>query len=205
MNFRHALVLALATALLCFMLFMGAETAQQQAIRSNVKDVYVDGEQIGTVHLFPLTRSGGLRIYFDPKDRNLSVIQELGLSWWQAIDRPGMSGYPRMDVEPAGTDDDPAYYTHEERHDKSLRPLIFRDNKWWMQDFPDPENGADFETWFVRRRNRTVERLILIEWGFDAQNSQITNYKHPKFIETSRYNLPDFLSQNGFGDGWVEQ
>ena len=177
-----------------------------------------EGKLLGFVKLKQLELKNGLwslDVCFDPIDRDIGIVREHQLRWWQIVDRKGWEGYPRMDLQQGsdlpgspGDDDDPAYYTRNEKLGLGgyFSPEeIFADNKYCLRDAPQPENGVSFEAWLVVQGDHEVVRLVGFEWGLDARDGEVWRVRNPRFVLESKYCLPRILEQSGFGSSWRDR
>jgi hypothetical protein len=214
-HFSIAFLLSLAGA---WAIFWGASDAGSIRDSARIRAVVHQGELLGYVELKPLELKHNLwslDVFFNPLDRNLGVVREHKLRWWQIVDREGWEGYPRMDLQRGtylpgspGDDDDPAYYTRDEKLGRGgfFSPEeIFSENKYWLRDAPLPENGVSFEAWLVWQGDHEIERLVGFEWGLDANEGKVWRVRDPKFINESRYDLQQILEQSGFGSSWLDK
>ncbi|MBU1637738.1 hypothetical protein KKC97_08755 [bacterium] len=201
-----------------FAVFWGAKLSGLAKNPAFHRPVMLNGELLGYVELRPLELKNGLwslDVFFEPLNQNLGVVRARQLRWWQIVDREDREGYPRMDLQRGsslpgspGDDDDPAYYTRDEKLGLGgyFSPQeIFADDKYWLRDAPQPENGASFEAWLVRQGDHGFERLVGFEWGLDAKAGKVWRVRHPKFLNDSRYNLSQILERSGFGSSWRDR
>lgn len=197
--------------------FWGAYVSGQTKNPATHRPVLLKGNLLGYVELRPLEFKDGLwnlDVFFAPSNRNLGVVRENELRWWQIVDRETWDGYPRMDLQRGsslpgspGDDDDPAYYTRDEKLGLGgyFSPQeIFTDNKYWLRDAPRPEDGVSFESWLVWQGDREIIRLAGFAWGLDAEDGRVWQVRHPRFIDESKYSLPRILETSGFGSDWKD-
>jgi len=207
-------MLALAGA---WAIFWGASNSGSMKNPARVRPVIQHGTLLGYVELKPLEYKHdlwNLDVYFEPLGKNLGLVRDHHLRWWQIVDRNGWDGYPRMDLQRGthlpgspGDDDDPAYYTRDEKLGLGgyFSPEeIFADNKYWLRDAPQPEDGVSFEAWLVWQGDHEIERLVGFEWGLDAREDKVWRVRDPKFINKSRYDFPQILERSGFGSQWQD-
>ena len=176
--------------------------------KENANEIFLDGNLIGTLELYPLGSNGELNIAFNPSGK-----MSLSTTWWQLSERRDHSGYPRLDPQSSGSglpgaqgeDEDPAYFTREDLRDSTLKARIYFDGKYWLRDLPTAGNGYAIESWLVYVENHTVTPLAGVAWGTETQNGLITRLYHPTRIYRSRFNWNDVLSRSGFGSNWKIQ
>jgi len=212
-------VIASALAVLCaWAVFFGAGVARTLKNPTTNRPVVYNGQELGFVELKPLklkNRLWRLEVFFEPVDQNLGIVREHQLRWWQVVDREGWEGYPRMDLQRGtglpgspGDDDDPAYYTRNEKlgiGGHFSPEEIFRDNKYWLRDAPQPEEVVSFEAWLIWQGDHEFVRLLGFEWGLDAHEGEVWRIHQPRFISESRYDLPRILEQSGFSSRWRDK
>jgi len=168
-----------------------------------IQNVVVNGVVVGRVELFNLVGNRGLNVRFHPANNDLNVINIYRLNWWQAVNRPQDVSVPdhidtinessTLPGVPPGDDNDPSYYTNDDRTSNGF-PGIFDGGNWWMIDFPGNHNNIRFETWLVRSGGGSADRLVCFNWGFATRNGghdpNVTSAGHPSFInEQSIFNL----------------
>jgi len=181
------------------------------------RNVVIGGVLVGRVELYRLIGGRGLNVYFHPANGDLNVINQYGLNWWQAVNRPQEPGVAdhidTLNVStglpgvPPGDDNDPSYYTNAERTPHVGPPTfnpnqIFAGGNWWMVDFPGDHINIRFETWLVSSGGQGVQRHVCFNWGFADGGGVVTNTGEPSFINDSVFNLADLLNISGFGPNW---
>lgn len=194
--------------------FVGIAWANHVPSHVGGQNVIIGGVLVGRVELYRLLGNRGLNVYFHPANNDLNVINTYGLNWWQAVNRPQEPGVPdhidtinsssALPGVPPGDDNDPSYYTNNERTHHVGPPgfnpnQIFAGGNWWMVDFPGDHINIRFETWLVRSGQQRVEKLVCFNWGFADGGGVVTNHHDPSFVNGSIFNLPNLLDKSGFG------
>jgi hypothetical protein len=211
------LIIIIAAFCLTGLIFLAADRAESNRNPRWSRPVMLDGVLLGYVELRPLAMENGLwslDVYFEPLNGELGIVRENNLRWWQIAEREGREGYPRIDMQRGSTlpgspgdDDDPAYYTLSEKLGLGghfTPDEIFADNKYWMRDTPQPEDGVSFETWLVKQEESSITRLVGFTWGIISNKGQVASVVQPMFITKSKYDFPAIISQSGFGSHWTD-
>lgn len=192
-----------------WMIFVAASLSDSVIAVPPYRPVYVNNTYIGNLELHNLTNRGGLNLMFHPVNNDLNVINQFKLNFYQFVNRPNDSNYPKVDPPnsnyhlPDFNDNHPGYYTNTHRTNNHYRNLIFNRNNWYIIDYPGAVNGFDGEGWIGTEVNNNIERLVGFNWGFNAINRTINNLRHPGFINNSQYNanqINDIFRNSGFGN-----
>ena len=201
----------------CLSDFVGLAWANHRPGHIGGRNVIIGGVLVGRVELYNLIGGRTLNVYFHPANGDLNVINQYGLNWWQAVNRPEEPGVPdHMDTQNItnglananpGDDNDPSYYTNAERTPHNGAPSfnpnqIFSGGNWWMKDAPGDHINIRFETWLVTSGGFSVKRLVCFNWGFTDGGGVVTNTGNPTFVNGSVFNLGQTLPDSGFGSGW---